>query len=66
MQNPHFQLNKPDKPIFHKNLDIFFSIYLYTHVGNTLLVDDMPYKCMVNGLYNAFFLDFFDGHCGED
>jgi hypothetical protein len=24
MQNPHLLLDKPNKPIFHKNLDIFF------------------------------------------
>jgi hypothetical protein len=36
--------NKLDKPIFHKNLDVLFFAYPYTHVGNTLLVDNMPYK----------------------
>ncbi len=58
---------KPDKPIFHKNLDIFFSMYPYTHVGNTLLVNNAPYKNMFNEPYNAIFLEFsFDGLRGED
>ncbi len=25
MRNPHFLLDKLDKPIFHKNIDVFFS-----------------------------------------
>jgi hypothetical protein len=66
MRNSHFLPNELDKPIFHKNLDVFFSLYLYTHVGNTLLVDDMPYKNMFNGPYDVIFLDSFDGHHGED
>ncbi len=28
MQNPHFLPNKHGKPIFHKNLDVFFSMFL--------------------------------------
>jgi hypothetical protein len=55
MQNPHFLPNKPNKPIFHKTLDIFFSTYFYIHVGNMLLVDDTPHKSMFIGLYSAFF-----------
>jgi hypothetical protein len=66
MQNSHFLPNKLDKPIFHKNLDTLFSIYPYTHVGNTLLIDNTPYKNMFNGPYNAIFLDSFDNRCGED
>lgn len=56
---------KPDKPI--NNLDIFFSMYPYTYVGNTLLVNNAPYKSMFNELYNAIFLEFnFDDLHGED
>jgi hypothetical protein len=66
MQNPHFLPDKRDKSIFHKDLDILFSTYFYTHVGNTLLIDDMPYKSMFNGPYNAIFLESFDNHCGEN
>jgi hypothetical protein len=58
--------NNLDKAIFHKNLDILFSPYPYTHAGNTLLVNNMPYKNMFNGPYSAIFLDSFDGCCGED
>jgi hypothetical protein len=66
MQNLHFLLDKLDKSMFHKNLDVLFSAYPYIHVGNTLLVDDMSYKNMFNGPYNAIFLESFNGHCGED
>jgi hypothetical protein len=38
----------------------------YIHVGNTLLVDDTPYKTMFNDLYNAIFWEYFDGHGGDD
>jgi hypothetical protein len=66
MWNSHFLPNKPDKPIFYKNLDVFFSTYPYIYIGNMLFVDDMPYKNMFNDLYNAVFLESFDNHCGED
>jgi hypothetical protein len=67
MSNSHFLLNKPNKPIFHKNLDVLFFAYPYTHVRNTLLlIDNTPYNNMFNGPYNAIYLDFFDGRCGED
>ncbi len=66
MWNLHFLPNKPDKPIFHKNLDIFFSTYPYTHPGNTLFVNNTPHKNMFNGPYSAIFLDSFDDRCGED
>jgi hypothetical protein len=62
MQNSHFFLNKPNKPIFHKNLDIFFSTYPYIHVGNMLFINDTLYKSMFNGPYSAIFLESFDGH----
>ncbi len=32
-----------DKIIYHKNLSNFFPKYLNTHLGNTLLVNNMPY-----------------------
>jgi hypothetical protein len=59
-------LDKLDKPIFHKNIDVFFSTYPYIHVGNMLLVDNMPYESMLNGPYSAIFLESFDSLCGED
>ncbi len=65
MQNPHFLLDKPNKPIFDKNFDGFFSTFLYTHVGNMLLVDDKPYKNMFNSSYNAIFLESFMAFMGR-
>ncbi len=66
MQNLHFLPIKLDKPIFHKNLDVFFFTFIYIHIGNMLLVDDTPYKNMFNGLYNAIFLESFNDLHGED
>jgi hypothetical protein len=65
MQNPHFLLDKPNKPISHKNFDICFSTYPYIHANNTF-VDDTPYKNIFNGPYSAIFLESFDDLCGED
>ncbi len=66
MQNAHFLLDKPNKPTFHKNLELFFSMYPYTHVGKTLLKNDTPYKNLFNMPFNAIFLEHFDGVCGKD
>jgi hypothetical protein len=41
-------------------------MYPYIHVGNTLLVNNNPYKNMFNGFYNAIFLESFDSLRGED
>jgi hypothetical protein len=66
MQNLHFLLDKPNKPIFHKNFDLFFSMYPYIHTNNILLIDDMPYKSMFIGPYSAIFWESFDSLRGED
>jgi len=66
MQNPYLLLDKPNKSIFHKNFDLFFSMYPYIHTNNTLLIDDMPYKSMFNGPYNTIFWESFDNLRGED
>jgi hypothetical protein len=50
---------KPDKSIFHKNLDISFSVYPYIHIGNMLLVDDMPYNSLFNKPFGAIFFGVF-------
>ncbi len=55
MQNSHFLPNKLDKPIFHKNFDLFFPMYPYTHGGNPLLIDEN----MFNMPYNAIFWSIF-------
>jgi hypothetical protein len=66
MQNLHLLLDKSNKLIFHKNLDIFVSTFPYIHIGNTLLIDDTPYKSIFNSSYSAIFLESFDGIHGED
>jgi hypothetical protein len=66
MQKLHFLLDKPNKPIFHKNLDIFFSMFPYIHANSTLLIDDAPYKSMFNNLYSAIFFKSFDNIHGKD
>jgi hypothetical protein len=66
MWNLYSLLDNPNKPIFHKNLNVFFSTFPYTHAGNTLLINDAPYKSMFNNLYSATFLESFDGLHGED
>jgi hypothetical protein len=45
-----------DEIIYHKNLSNFFPSYLNTHLGNTLLVDNMPYRTYLNPPFNAIFL----------
>jgi hypothetical protein len=65
MQNSHLLLDKLDKLIFHKNLDIFFFTFPYIHVGN-MFVGDMPYKSMFNDMYNAIFVESFDDLNRED
>jgi len=59
MKNVHYLSINPDKPIFHKNIHVFFSKYHDIHVGNTLLVDDTLYKSMFNEPFNAIFLQSF-------
>jgi len=60
MQNPHLLANKPNKPNFHKNLNLFKNKYLYIHLDNMLLVDYMPCKIIFNRPYISVFLKFFD------
>jgi hypothetical protein len=36
-------------------LDIFFSMFPYTHVGNIFFVNNTPYESMFNDPYNAIF-----------
>jgi len=51
-KNGHFLLSHPQKPIFHKNFDVFFSKFPNTHVGKTLFVDD---KSIFNDSCSAIF-----------
>jgi hypothetical protein len=66
MRNLHFLSNKPNKPIFHKNLDVLFSMFPYTHASNTLLVDNTPYikTCLTTRIMP--FLESFTNVCEED
>jgi hypothetical protein len=36
------------------------------HVSDTLFINDMPYKSLFNGLFNAIFLESFVSFCGDD
>jgi hypothetical protein len=43
-RNDHILLGKFDKPVFHKNLNDFFHLFLSMTFENTLLIDDMLCK----------------------
>ncbi len=55
-----------DKTIYHKNLSYFFPKYLSTHLGNTLLLNDTPYKTYLNPPFNAIFVEFYEDLPKED
>jgi hypothetical protein len=48
-----------DKLIYHMNLSNFFPGYFNIHLGNTLLVDNMPYKTCFNLPFNAIFVESY-------
>jgi hypothetical protein len=64
--NDHFLLEKPNKPIFHKNLKDFFRLFPCTTFENTLLLDDTFHKSMFNPHFNAIFFDTFYGSNTND
>jgi len=49
-----------DKTIYHKNISNFFLRYPSIHLGNTLLVDDMPYRTYLNPSSNAIFVESYE------
>jgi hypothetical protein len=49
-----------DKLVYHKNISNFFTRNLDTHLGNTLLVDDMPYRTCLNPPCNAIFVESYE------
>ncbi len=55
-----------DKLIYHKNIFDFFPRYLDTHLGNTLLVDDTPYRNCLNPPSNAIFVESYEYVPKED
>jgi hypothetical protein len=50
---------KPNKLVFHKNLEDLFHLFPSTTFENTLLVDDMPHKSTFNLRLCAIFFDTF-------
>jgi hypothetical protein len=64
-KNDHFLAIYPKKPIFHENLDVFFSRFSNVHAKNTLLVDDVPYKSIFNDSYCVIFLELFEDSCSD-
>ncbi len=49
LKNDRFVLEKPNKPIFYENLEVFFRLFLGMAFENALLVDDMPHArvCLI-------------------
>ncbi len=56
----HDILRIHDKIIYHKKKIGFFLKYLYIQLGNTLLVDNMPYKCCKNLAFNIIFFHSYE------
>ncbi len=55
-----------DKLIYHNNISNFFPRYLDTHLGNTLLVNDTPYRTYMNPPSNAIFVESYEYMPKED
>ncbi len=51
---------------YHKNLSDFFLRYLNIHLGNTLLVDNTPYRTYLSPPFNAIFVEFYGYAPKED
>jgi hypothetical protein len=49
-----------DKLIYHKNLFDFSPRYPNIHLGNTLLVNNTPYKTYLNPPSNAIFVESYE------
>ncbi len=55
-----------DRLIYHQNLSDFFPQYFNTCLGNTLLVDDTPYRTCLNLPFNAIFIESSEYMLKED
>jgi hypothetical protein len=55
----HFNVSWLAKVVYHRNLFYFFVKYLYTHLGNTLLIDDIFHKTCMNPPFNVMFVESF-------
>jgi hypothetical protein len=60
IDNNQFNCPTCDTKIYHKNHSNFFLKYHNGHLGNTLLVDDMPYKTCQNPHFNVIFIEFYE------
>jgi len=64
-------LNTPNIPfmikiIYHQNFFYLFRRYLNTHLGNTLLIDNMPYRTCQNPPLNVIFVKSYEDVKEED
>jgi hypothetical protein len=55
-----------DKLIYPNNISNFFLKYLDIHLGNTLLVNDTPYRTYMNPPSNAIFVESYEYMPKED
>ncbi len=55
-----------NKLIYHKNLSNFFLRYFNIHLGNTLLVDNTPYRTYLSLPFNAMFVESYGYAPKED
>ncbi len=62
VKNDHVLLEKSNKPIFHKNLFNFFVQFLGMTFENTLLMDNMFHKSLVDPPFRAIFFRRSMGH----
>jgi len=55
-----------DTKIYHKHHSDFFPRYPNAHLGNTLLVDNTPYKTYQNPPFNVIFIESYKEVLKED
>jgi len=51
---------------FSQEFECFLSKYSNVCVGNTLLIDNTPYKSLFNEPYNVIFVETFDSSIGNN
>jgi len=61
LKNEHFLPKKPEKHVFHKNVNAFFGVFPGTNYENTSLRDDTAYKSLFNPPFNAIVFEMFYG-----
>jgi hypothetical protein len=65
-KHSHFLTSNPNKPIFHKNLNIFVFKYHDAYIDNTLLIVNTLYKILLNTPFNAIFMETFERSQRDD